>query len=279
VRLVAVGEVMVDIVCSELPLQRQRTHGKVSIRAGGSTVNAAACAVSLGEAATVVGRVGADSAGDLVVASLRAAGIEAHLARDEDLPTGVAVALGSAESVSVVADRAANARLSPADVPDPLAGEALLVSGFALFQSGSREAARTALDRYAGDWAAVDLASPKLASSANLDEVARGARVIFATAEEARGVTGLEPADAARALAARFPIVCVKLGEEGALVAQGTRTDRRGATPVQRRSPFGAGDAFAASFLLSMAHGESPEDALERACEAGARWSSASSRC
>jgi sugar/nucleoside kinase (ribokinase family) len=271
VKLVAVGDVMVDVICAELPPLGERVHGHVSVRAGGSAVNAAVCAAAWGASATVVGRVGTDPAGDLVAATLAVQGIEAHLARDVDVPTGAAVALGADAFVSVIANRGANARLSPADVPDPLEGDALLVSGFALFQRGSGEAARTALERFAGDWAAVDLASPRLAASADFDDATKGARVVFATAEEARAVTGLEPEEAARALASRFPIVCVKLGEDGALVTQGGRTARRARKPVVRRSPFGAGDAFAASFLLALAAGDSAVDALERACEEGAR--------
>jgi sugar/nucleoside kinase (ribokinase family) len=271
VRFVAVGDVMVDVVCAERPPPGERVHSEVTLRAGGSAVNAAVCAATLGAAACVVGRVGADPAGDLVAASLAAHGIDARLARDPELRTGATVVMVEDESVSVVADRGANARLSPADVPDPLEADALLVSGFALFQPGSADAARRALERFAGDCAGVDLGSPRLAASADVDAGMTGVRVLFATAEEARAVTGSEPEEAARALGSRFPLVCVKLGEDGALVAEGDRTERRPARAVVRRTPFGAGDAFAASFLLAVAAGESAVEALEQACEAGAR--------
>ena len=269
-RLVAVGDVLVDVVCAEAPPPGGRVHTDVALRAGGSAVNAAVSAVALGASASVVGRVGADPAGDLVAASLAADGVTAHLARDSELRTGVAVVLLSNGDAGVVADRGANARLSPADVPDPLEGDALLVSGFALLQRGSDEAARTALERFQGDWAAVDLASPRLAARAHLDDVTRGASVVFATAEEARAVTGAEPEEAARSLASRFSIACVKLGSEGALAAQGDVVERGAAAPVERGYPFGAGDAFAAAFLVSLTGGDPLVRALERACEAGA---------
>jgi 2-dehydro-3-deoxygluconokinase len=262
---------MVDVVCAKRPPPGERVHSDVILRAGGSAVNAAMGAATLGAAASVVGRVGADPAGDLVLASLAAHGVDAHLARDPELRTGAAVVMLEDGSVSVIADRGANARLSPADVPEPLEADAMLVSGFALFQGGSAEAARSALERFSGDCAGVDLGSPKLAASAEIDAGIGGAQVVFATAEEARAVTGAEPEEAARALASSFPVVCIKLGEDGALVAQGDRTARCATKPVVRRSPFGAGDEFAASFLLAFAAGESAVDALERACEAGAR--------
>lgn len=240
-------------------------------------MNAAVAAASADASATVVGRVGDDRAGDLVAAALADRGIDARLARDPELPTGTAVAFAAdPSSVGVVANRGANARLSPGDLPAVLDADALFVSGFALFQEGSAAAARAALQRFAGSWAGVDLASPKLAAAAALDEVAQGAAVVFATAEEARALTGAGPEEAARALASRFAIACVKLGAEGAIASYDGRLERRAAAPVVRSAPFGAGDAFAAALLVALARGSSPPQALERGCEAGARAASLS---
>jgi sugar/nucleoside kinase (ribokinase family) len=242
VRFVAVGDVMVDVVADRRPASGERAHGTVRLRAGGSAVNAALVARELGAEVQVVGRIGDDAGGDLVVSTIERHGVDAFLARDRELPTGTAVALGD----SVVADRGANARLSERDLPSPLQGDALLVSGFALFQDGSHDAARSALQHFDGSWTAVDLASPRLA---RLDFAAR---VVFATKDEAAAVPGL---------AERFEIVCLK--------------DDYG---VLRTSPFGAGDAFAAAFLVAVASGAELDDALDRARAAGARASAAARR-
>jgi sugar/nucleoside kinase (ribokinase family) len=237
VKLVTVGDVMLDVIADRLPGAGQRAHGSVQLRAGGSAVNAALAARELGADAQVVGRVGDDPAGELIAAKLAEQGVDARLARDHDLPTGTAIALHDA----VVADRGANARLSPDDLP-PLRGDALLVSGFALFQEGSREAAEAALASFEGEWTAVDLASPRLA---RLDF---DARVVFATQAEAQAVPGLEE---------RFELVCLK--------------DDYG---VERSTPFGAGDTFAAAFLVALADGADVEGARESAREAAARAAS-----
>jgi sugar/nucleoside kinase (ribokinase family) len=274
VQFVAVGDVMVDVVCSELPSPNVRVHAEVSIHAGGSAVNAAAAAAAEGASAAVVGRIGSDPAAELVVAELEELGIQAHLARDHDLPTGMAVSLGAdASSPSVVANRGANARLSPEDIPDVLEADALLVSGFALFQTGSSEAARMAWDRFNGTWAGVDLSSPPLAARARDADFERtGPRtVVLATADEARAMTGEEPEEAARMLASRFSVACIKLGEQGALAAAGDRVERRAVEPVARRSPFGAGDAFGAALLVALAADTPFRGALDLACAAGAR--------
>jgi ribokinase len=229
VKLVAVGDVMVDVETDRLPAPGERAHAHVALRAGGSAVNAALVARALGADAQIVGRIGADAAGELVVATLAQRDVDARLARDDELPTGTAVALGEA----VVADRGANAHLSPGDLPSPLHGDALLVSGFALFQDGSRDAALAALEGFDGEWTAVDLASPRLARG-DFD-----ARVVFATRAEARAVPRLE---------SRFEIVCLK--------------DDYG---VERTAPFGAGDAYAAAFLVALAGGADVEDAKRHA--------------
>jgi sugar/nucleoside kinase (ribokinase family) len=266
VRFLAVGEAFVDVICDRMPQPGKRMHSAAVLRAGGSSINAALTAAELGADASVISRIGDDAAGDVLAATLGAAGVDARLARDPQLPTGVAVAFEDA----VVADRGANAALVPADIPTRLPGDALLVSGFALFQKGSRDAAHVALGRFGGKWRAVDLASPRL--EAHDFE----ANVVFATAAEAKAVTGLDPEAAARELARTFDVVCVKLGpEDGALAVSGTHRERAAARPVPTASPFGAGDAFAAAFLVGLAGGASLGDALERACASGARAASA----
>ena len=254
---------MVDVLCAEFPAEDSRVHADVTVRAGGTAVNAAGAASEAGAAATVVGRVGSDASAELVSLALAERGIVGKLARDSELSTGAAVSLGG----SVVAHRGANARLTARDIPDPLEADALLVSGFALFQTGSREAARAALERFRGRWAAVDLASPKLADL----ELATGANVVLATAEEARAVTRAEPEEAVKALAARFELAVVKLGEDGAIAVRGDRVERAAAEPVARRSAFGAGDAFAGVLLVALAREQPLDEALRLACEAGAR--------
>jgi len=233
-------------------------------------VGAALAAAESGASAAVLGRIGADEAGDIVLSQLAAAGIAAALVRDRDRPTGVAVAFPGS---TVVAARGANAGFAPEDVPELVEGDALLVSGFALFQTGSSEAAAVAIERFGGAWIGIDVASPALASTARDADIPApsATTVVLATAEEARAMTNAGPAEAARALGSRFDVACVKLGEDGALAVAGELEERRRVGRVERRSPFGAGDAFAGAFLVALSSGHSLGPALELACAAGTR--------
>jgi 2-dehydro-3-deoxygluconokinase len=261
---------MVDVTCSEPSRPGARVHAEIALRAGGSAVGAAVAATEAGAAATVFGRIGADAAGELVLTQLAAAGVAARLVRDRDRPTGVAVALPGS---TVVAARGANAGFASEDIPEVVEGDALLVSGFSLFQAGSSDAATAAIERFAGGWIGIDVASPALASSARDADIATAAAetVILATADEARAMTGAGPAEAARALGSRFAVACVKLGEDGALAVAGGLEEQRRAKRVDRPSPFGAGDAFAGAFLVALSAGDALGTALDRACAAGAR--------
>ena len=96
---------------------------------------------------------------------------------------------------------------------------------------------------------------------------------MLANADEASVLTGCaEPSDAARALAETFPVVVVKLGADGALVAarESSSVVRRPAPPVAVVDSTGAGDAFAAGFLPRWRSGSDLAAALDAGNALGA---------
>jgi sugar/nucleoside kinase (ribokinase family) len=82
--------------------------------------------------------------------------------------------------------------------------------------------------------------------------------------EEARVLVGEPDADALRSLG--VPEVVVTLGSRGSLVLADGRLERVPAQPLEGRiDPTGAGDAFAAAYLVSRASGHAPVAAARRA--------------
>jgi len=252
------------------PVLGGRVHGRIELRVGGSAANAALAAARLGARAAVVGRVGADAAGRLVAEELAAAGVEPLLARDDDEHTGSVVVVGG---ISIVADPGASARLAPDDLPEELAAGAVLVSGYSLLQQRPEPAARAALQRARTDWLAVDVASPRLVDAFGADrffDATARASVLLANAAEAQALTGLEPEEAAAALAARYRVVCVKLGRGGALAVTERVVVRAEVEPLDRTDTLGAGDAFAGGFLFALAGGAELAAALRAGCDSAA---------
>ena len=272
--LICVGDVMLDVRVDAGALARGGdVHGRVALRPGGTSANAAVWAAHAGADARVIGRVGADVAGRLLRTELEARGVDAALAEDPDAPSGTMLVVFERGERSMVADRGANARLAVADLPPALAAGAVLVSGYLLLQPGAQEAAVEAVRRSHAAWIGVETATWPLVEAVGADgfhDLAGGANAVFANEREAGSLTGLGPEEAAKALGDRYRLVCVKRGREGALMVLDGQEHRSASPPIEERDPTGAGDAFDGTLLASLALGRDPGEALRAACEAGA---------
>jgi sugar/nucleoside kinase (ribokinase family) len=273
--IITVGDVMLD-VSVEAPELRTGgdVHGRVRVRPGGSAVNAAVWAAASGARVRLHGRVGDDLAGRLVSEAMGSRGVEAVLAVDPGSSTGSMLVVHEDGERSMVADRGANARLAPGDLPETIEAGAVLVSGYVLLQEGSLAAGRAALERASARYVAVDAASWPLVEAfgpPRFFEATAAANVLLANELEARTLTGREGEDAADVLAQRYRVVCVKLGSKGAVMSWEGLLIRFSAEEVDEVDPTGAGDAFDGVLLAELARGASPGDALRLACHAGAR--------
>jgi sugar/nucleoside kinase (ribokinase family) len=88
--------------------------------------------------------------------------------------------------------------------------------------------------------------------------------------QQARALTGLDAEDAVLAFADRYRLACVTLGARGAVAVLDGRLER--AEPADRalQEAPGAGDAFAAAVLVTLARGGSLAEALAEGCRCGA---------
>jgi sugar/nucleoside kinase (ribokinase family) len=135
-------------------------------------------------------------------------------------------------------------------------------------------AAAAALQRAEGRFLAVDGASWPLLRDFGVGrffEATARANALFVNEREAEILTGRRGDSASDVLAERYPVVCVKLGEAGAVMSWEGLTIRLEGTAVEELDPTGAGDAFDGVLLAQLAAGRSPGDALQAACRAGAQ--------
>ena len=272
--VVTVGDVMLDVrVEAEALEEGGDVHGRVLVRPGGSASNAAVWAAHAGAKVRVHGRIGSDTAGALIRDELIGRGVEPALALDTEADTGTMLIVHEPGERSMVADRGANGRLTPADLPPTIEATAVLVSGYALLFEPTFEAAHAALERASARFVAIDGGSWPLLRDFGVDRffhVAEKANAIFVNEREAEVLTGRRRENAVDVLAARFPVVCIKLGEDGAVMSWEGLVIRTHNDPVQELDPTGAGDAFDGVLLAQLAAGRSPGDALQAACRAGA---------
>jgi ribokinase len=242
VELTVVGSINLDLVafCERLPRPGETvTNARFERHPGGKGANQAVAAARRGARVRMVGCVGTDPYADEALAGLRDAGVELDLQRSDEA-TGVALITveASGENEIVVAP-GANARL-----------EARRVGGAVLCQLEIPDAA--------------------------VLEARRGASFFCLNAAPIRHVE-VEPdllvvnryeAEESRI---RARLTAVTLGAEGAILLEDGEEVARAEPPrVEAVDGTAAGDAFTACLVVSLLEGREREEALARACAAGA---------
>ncbi len=231
-KALVVGDVMTDIVVKpEGPISvGADTRAAIRVLPGGSGANQACWLGREGIATRFAGRVGA---ADLPRETLLFAehGVDARLAGDDSLPTGMLVTLLSPADRSFLTDRAANLNLCRADLPDALLDgvDLLHISAYALFEPGPRA---VVLDLFAeairrGIAVSVDPASYSFLAEVGPERFidwTRGARFLFPNEDEAAVLAGAGEPDAQfDALTRSYPIVAIKRGAAGAVAGDSRR--------------------------------------------------------
>ncbi|MFJ9002539.1 carbohydrate kinase family protein [Streptomyces sp. NPDC102359] len=283
--LLVVGDVITDVVARHPGSLAPGTDTAAVIRTvpGGAGANVACWAAHRGGCEVrLLGRVGSDAAA-WHERELIACGVRPRLVVDDEVPTGTVVCLvdGQAEAErTFLTDSGASLRLGPEDWSDMLLdGVARLhLSGYLLFGDSSRALVAVALKAAAarGIPVSTDPASARFLAGLGPDRflsLVEGVDVLLPSRDEACLLTGRsDVADAAARLSRRIPLVVVKQGAEGALLARsGEVWARVPAVPVTPRDTTGAGDAFTGAFLAALLAGAMPEKAAEEGCRAGAR--------
>jgi sugar/nucleoside kinase (ribokinase family) len=275
VDLVCVGDVMLDIRVDAEALKRGGdVHGRVLLQPGGTSANAAAWAAWAGASTRVLGRIGDDLQGRTVRGELEERGVEAALTVDTEAPTGTMLVVHEPGERSMVADRGANARLEPDDLPATIEAGAVLVSGYLLLQDPGHDAGVAAIERARAPFVAVEAASWPLVEAFGAERYlgeSVNANVVLANSREAEALTGGRMgADAAARLGESFEFAAVKLDARGAVLCARGEVLVSDAEPVTVADPTGAGDAFDGVLLAMLVAEAAPEKALARACHAGA---------
>lgn len=283
--LLVVGDVITDVVARHRgPLAAGTDTAAVIRRLPGGAGANVACWAAHWECPEVrmLGRVGAETAA-WHERELVAHGVSPRLVVDPQAPTGTVICLvdtGAAAERTFLTDSGASLRLGPEDWSDELLdGVARLhLSGHLLFSGPGRAlvSAAVASARARAVPVSLDPASAGFLVKLGTDRflaLVEDVDVLLPSRDEACLLTGRSgAADAAAALSRHVPLVVVKQGPDGALVARtGAVVSHVAAVPATPRDTTGAGDAFTGAFLAALISGADPETAAREGCRAGAR--------
>jgi sugar/nucleoside kinase (ribokinase family) len=281
--VLSVGILVADLFVP--PLERLPAAGELIatddflVQPGGCAANTAIALDRLGVSATIVGRVGDDLFGELVVEYLRARGIDTGgVDREAGRGTSKTVVVPVVgEDRRFVHTFGANAAVTAADISDELieAAEVMYVGGYlvlpALRQSDLAD--RFRLARACGVTIVLDVVVPT-GSYVALDDVQELLPLtdyFVPNEDEARALSGEEEpsAQAQRFLECGAGSVVIKRGELGAFVRSGDKAFELPAPPVEVVEPSGAGDAFAAGLILGILEGWELVRSVRFACAIG----------
>lgn len=234
----------------------------VQVLPGGSAANFAVHAARLGANVQFVSRVGADWAGEMLVRSLMNEGVTARVKVVDEAATGRVLAMVDAQGRNRMwSYPGASGTISPDDL-DPawfLGLDAFHLTGYSLLRDRPRAAALRALElaRSNGEtFCTLDPNPPHLISDfgpARFHEMIESLHfnAIFPNLEEGRLLSGKDqPDEIISALLELAPVVVLTMGEHGCLAARGSKRIRVPATPTKLIDTTGAGDAFAAGFVV-----------------------------
>jgi ribokinase len=240
-QLTVVGSINLDLVAKveRLPRPGETLSGATLDRiAGGKGANQAVAAARLGADVRMVGAVGRDANADDALAGLRGAGVELAV-REVDAPTGVAIILVAEDGENqIVVVPGANAEVGGFSAPGNV------LCQLEIPDSAVREA------RGQADWLCVNAAPAR--------PLPVEAELVVANRYEAEFVGDQ-------------PLLALTLGEEGAVLLEHGREVARATPPrVDAVDGTAAGDAFTACLVVSLLEGRDREEALRRACAAGA---------
>ncbi len=281
--IVVLGSVNMDLVVKTgyMPRPGETVRGEdFRTIPGGKGANQAAAAARLGAAVEMVGRVGADSFGPVLLENLRSQGVGAsHVTLDPGAASGIAMIIVDAHGEnSIVVAAGANGCVSMADVQtirDLLAEARYLIMQLEI----PLPVVRGAMDLARELGLKVILnAAPALKVPA---EFLQGVSCLVINESETQALTDIPVTDLSAArkagqslLEAGVPVTIITLGAQGALL---TTRDRDGipsfhhvpARQVNVVDTTAAGDAFIGGLAVALLNGLSLAEAVRYATCAG----------
>ncbi len=282
--IIPLGRVAIDFNPTDMnrPLSESSNFNKY---VGGSPANIAVGMARLGKKVGFIGKVSDDQFGDYVTDYFAKDGIDvSHISRcknGENLGlTFTEIKSPTESSILMYREGVADLMLSPEDVDEDYIKrtKCLLISGTALCQSPSREAALKAvmlaekngipvifdIDYRSYTWKSADEISVYYSMVAERADIILGSREEYDLTERITGVCSSDKESAERLFACKAKIVVIKHGKEGSTAY--TNDGKSYAVkpfPVKALKGFGGGDGYASSFIRALIDGAEMYEALE----------------
>ncbi len=267
ISVVAVGDANVDLVApvAFLPSKGKEVWARrLEEHAGGSAANLSAGVARLGLNSGFIGRVGDDPFGHFLIEEFKKEGVDiSQLQVDKKVGTGLMfIAITEDGERTMYGFRGANVNLSANEINmDYIRSASVLhVSGYTLLGGTQREVALKILGvaREAGVFVSLDVGTLTAVEAVDrVRQILQFIDLLFLNEFEAKRLAHTEdPESAAESISGSgTKIVALKRGGKGCYVLSERERIRSPAFSVKVEDTTGAGDAFAAGFLVGVVEG------------------------
>ena len=262
-KILSIGDLLLDIVVRYDPASAEEdaSPDMVQVLPGGSAANFAVHAARLGANVLFVSRVGPDWAGEMLARSLASEGVQSHIKVVDEATGRVLAMVDSRGRNRMWSYPGASGTISPDDLdPSWFVGlDAFHLTGYSLLRDRPRAAALRALElaRQNGEpFCTLDPNPAHLMSDfgpSRFREMVESLHfdAIFPNLAEGRLLSDKErPDEIVSDLLVVAPIVVLTMGEEGCIAARDRERIKVEAAPATLIDTTGAGDAFAAGFVV-----------------------------
>ncbi len=259
-RIVVLGDINLDVLAripGILPA-RGEVRSEINTEVGGSAATFARCAAGAGANVVFVGCIGDDITGAILAESLRSAGVISHLQRVAG-SSGTVVSLACDDGRVFLCSRGANDGLTPTWLREEWFSDAdhLHLSGYAFLSPRQREVATCALALAHEQGLTISIDPPpanliaSLGSKTFLDLI-EDADILFPNLDEGTELTGQELDEKiVDSLSVPFACGVLTLGVNGSLAWRGGERVRHAVAAIGDVDTTGAGDTFAAAFIVT----------------------------
>lgn len=265
------GDVALDVIAQ---LKEQINYGndtasKISTHPGGQAANVATWITRTNNKAVIVARVGNDPVGFALVSDLDKYGVEHHGLMNSGRPSGVVVILVDSNGErTMFPDNGANADLEVSDLPPLDDVDGVFLSGYALLDFRSRDAALGMIRKFREKnipifFDPTTTGAMKVVPKEEILDWVGMVDGILLNNEEARYLGESDDLEEAEEnLRKRTPLVVIKLGSRGATGVYKDQFAKVPAVTTNVVDTTGAGDSFAAGFIPKWLETSDLEQAL-----------------
>jgi sugar/nucleoside kinase (ribokinase family) len=273
------GDLCVDLILSGGDIvpefgQVEKLVNEYTLEMGGSCSIFACQAARLGMKVAILGRVGRDAFGELILARLTEAGVDTRFVEiDPSLKTGLGIALCKENDRAILTYPGTITAVQPADVTDELLALARhLHHGSYFLQTPLRPHIPDIFSRASQLGLTISL-DTNWDPDDQWDDVAELlplVDVFLPNEHEAERITKSPSGSVIKEMHQMgAPLVVVKRGAKGAVVSDGRQLISQQVEPVSGGDSIGAGDSFDAGFLTGWLRGLPLAESLRIGCACG----------